>query len=72
MARTQVLNRAVTNPASGSGLPTATGGVVRVRATGWIAEEIGGKVQTFKPGEEFSIAADRAAALGANVEILKG
>jgi hypothetical protein len=45
---------------------------VKVRALGWIAEEIGGKVQTFKPGEEFSIAADRAKALGKNVEILKG
>jgi hypothetical protein len=29
-------------------------------------------MQTFKPGEEFSIAADRAKALGKNVEILNG
>ena len=45
---------------------------VKVRALGWVAEEIGGKVQTFKPGEVFALAADRVAALGANVEILKG
>jgi hypothetical protein len=67
MARKQILNRAVTS-ADNPQAPVT----VRVRATGWIAESINGQVQTFKPGEEFSIDADRAAALGANVEILKG
>lgn len=67
MARKDILNRAITSAAN----PVAPV-TVRVRALGWIAEEIGGKVQTFKPGEEFSIAVDRAKALGKNVEILKG
>ena len=48
------------------------GNSVKVRALGWVAEEIGGKMQTFKPGEEFSLALERAKALGKNVEILKG
>ena len=67
MARKDILNRAITSPTNPQAPVT-----IRVRARGWIAEEVDGKVQTFKPGEEFSIAADRAAALGANVEILKG
>lgn len=45
---------------------------VRVRALRHIAEEIGGNVTIFKPGDEFEIDATRRRALGGQVEDVKG
>jgi hypothetical protein len=43
------------------------GSLVKVRARGWIGETINGEQKTFKPGDEFELAAERAAALGNQV-----
>lgn len=51
--------------------PAPAAAVVTVRANGWIAEEINGKMQTFKPGESFTVPAARVPALGNLVTVAK-
>ena len=46
-------------------------GTVKVRAVGYIAEEINGQMQTFAPGAEFDIDKERRKALGPLVEDVK-
>jgi hypothetical protein len=41
--------------------------LVKVKANGWIGEQINGVQKTFKPGDVFELAPDRVAALGKNV-----
>lgn len=47
-----------------------TGGMVKVRATCHLGEEVGGVIRHFNPEDEFEVSAHRAAALGPLVKII--
>lgn len=78
MARKNILNRAVavdSQPAEENApeavLTPTKANVVKVKALGYVGEEIDGKMARFEPGQVFSVSAERRAALGSQVEDVK-